>query len=140
MRETTPYAHMERRTAGHPSTLTFTALLCYHGGERSPAAQVTGWQRKKDLRKGKGFRVVMRDRALGGWMTSLRVIALDSQAGGHVLLAGVCLGRLHGLGLVLVLNRVPWSSCTDGSQQLSASIMADKLVYAFPVLGEILFF
>lgn len=52
-RETTLYADMERRAAGSPSALTFTALLCYHSEERSPAAQVMAWQRRKDLRKGK---------------------------------------------------------------------------------------
>lgn len=76
MRETSLYANMERRAAGSPSCLTFTALLCYSGGERSPAAQVTGWQRRKGLRKGKGFAAVMRDRTPGRWMTSLRAIAL----------------------------------------------------------------
>lgn len=59
------------------------------------------------MRKGKGFTAVMRDRALGRWMTSWTVIALDSQARGHIhiLLAGVFLGRLHGLGLMLVLKQ-----------------------------------
>lgn len=91
------------------------------------------------MRKGKGFTAVMRDRALGRWMTSWTVIALDSQARGHIhiLLAGVFLGRLHGLGLMLVLKQGAWPSCIVGPQQScllpGCCIMADpadKLVYA----------
>lgn len=52
----------------------------------------------------------------------------------HVLLAGVCLGRLNGSGLVSVLNALlHWSGCTVGTQQPQASAVQDqsRRVHAF---------